>query len=436
MIEALLKTSKQRKLNIMANQIHKRFSNTQIKSLIESYQKKEIELSYILSILGIGRSRFFEILKSYRQNPAAFSIDYQREAINRKISNQVEDDILAELFVEKCLIEDKSNPIKYYNYSYIRDLLMDKYGHKVSLPTIIDRAKRHGFYDKAKKPKAHDREVLTNYIGELLQHDSSHHKWSPYASGKWYLITTIDDFSRKILYGDLLESETSWAHIESAENTTLEYGIAYSWYVDSHSIFRFVQGRDSFWRKHVKVTDDVDPQFKQVLSELGIKIIYALSAQAKGKIERPYRWLQDRIVRTCAREGIKEISDARVVLAAELKRYNSYQVHSTTGEIPDERFYRALHEKRSLFRQFEIPKPFVSTKDIFALRADRMVNAYRKISINNLELAVSGVPIRAYTALRIVPDKKSGLAEVRFWYDDRLVGVQKVRNKDLNIPNF
>ena len=64
MIEALLKTSEQRKLNIMANQIHKRFSNTQIKSLIESYQKKEIELSYILSILGIGRSRFFEILKS------------------------------------------------------------------------------------------------------------------------------------------------------------------------------------------------------------------------------------------------------------------------------------------------------------------------------------------------------------------------------------
>ena len=62
----------------------------------------------------------------------------------------------------------------------------------------------------------------------------------------------------------------------------LKYGLAYSYYVDCHSIFRFVQGRDSFWRKHIKVTDDVDPQFKQMLSELGIKIIYALSAQAKG----------------------------------------------------------------------------------------------------------------------------------------------------------
>ena len=273
----------------MADQLHKKFSSAQTKSLIESYLRKEIELSYILSILGIGRSRFFEILKNYRQNPNSFSIDYSRQSINRKISSEVEDDILAELYVEKKLIEDSSNPIRYYNYSYIKDLLRDKYDHKVSLPTIIDRAKRFGFYDKKKKTKTHDREVLTNYIGELLQHDSSKHKWSPYADCHWYLITTLDDYSRKILYGDFLEQETSWAHIESAESTTLKYGIAYSWYVDSHSIFRFVQGRDSFWRKHIKVTDEADPQFKQVLDELQIKLIYALSPQAKGKITTSLR---------------------------------------------------------------------------------------------------------------------------------------------------
>ena len=123
-------------------------------------------------------------------------------------------------------------------------------------------------------------------------------------------------------------------------------------------------------------------------------------------------------------------------MASELKRYNSYQVHSTTGEIPDIRFYRAMDEKRSLFGEFVIPSPFILTKDIFALRDDRVVNAYRKISINNLKLNVSGVPIRERVYLRIVPDKKSGLAEVRFWYGEKLVGVQKVRNEDLNIPNF
>lgn len=74
--------------------------------------------------------------------------------------------------------------------------------------------------------------------------------------------------------------------------------------------------------------------------------------------------------------------------------------------------------------------------ETFALRAERMVNAYRKISISKLELSVSGVPLRERVGLRIVPDKKSGLAEVRFWYDKKLVGIQKVRNEDLNILNF
>lgn len=62
----------------MTDQLHKKFSSNQIKSPIESYIRKEIELSYILSILGIGRSRFFEILKNYRQNSQTFSIEYAR----------------------------------------------------------------------------------------------------------------------------------------------------------------------------------------------------------------------------------------------------------------------------------------------------------------------------------------------------------------------
>jgi hypothetical protein len=68
--------------------------------------------------------------------------------------------------------------------------------------------------------------------------------------------------------------------------------------------------RDSVWKKHHLETDDADPPWKMVLRERRIKVIYALSPQAKGKIERPYRWLQDRIVRTCARENVSTIEQA------------------------------------------------------------------------------------------------------------------------------
>ena len=110
----------------------------------------------------------------------------------------------------------------------------------------------------------------------------------------------------------------------------------------------------------------------------------------KGKIERPYRWLQYRIVRTCAREGVKEISDGIEVLKAEAERYNFRQRHSVTGEMP---YYR-LRRRKSLFREFVLPTPYLSSKDIFALRDQRTVNPYRKISFNKLIFPISGAPIR------------------------------------------
>lgn len=214
---------------------------------------------------------------------------------SQELSEETEENIIRELSLEKKLIENKDMPIRFYNYSYIKDQLYDRYGQKVSLPTIIDRAKKNDFYFPRPERKTHDREVLTNYVGELIQHDSSYHKWSPYAGEKWHLITSLHDYSRKLLYADFVVKETTWDHILALESVLLRYGLPLSYYVDSHSIFRFVQGRDSFWRRHYKVTDEADPQWKQVLNDCQVKVIYALSPQARGKIERPYGWLQDRI---------------------------------------------------------------------------------------------------------------------------------------------
>ncbi len=420
----------------MSTQLHKNFTDDQVKSFLKSYLDKEIKISYILQMLKIKRRRFFKLLAKYRKDPDSFSIQYERKTINRKIGPDIEKNIVKALEIEKGLIENKEIPIRYYNYSYIKDLLEQKYSQKVSLPTIIDRAKRNNFYLLRPKRKAHEKEVITNYPGELIQHDSSHHLFAPYAASKWYLITSLDDYSRLILYAVLVERETTWEHILALEAVLLKYGFPLAYYVDSHSIFRFVQGRDSFWRNHYKLTYEANPQWKQVLDDCRVKVTYALSPQAKGKIERPYRWIQDRLVRTCYRENIKVIQEAQLILNNLVQRYNYRIVHSTTREVPYIRFQRAIREKRTLFREFRIMPPFKSTKDIFCLRVDRMVNSYRKISINNLELRVPKAPLHESIQLRITPDKESGLSEVRFWHKDELLGMQKVKNSDLNLVQF
>jgi hypothetical protein len=401
------------------DQIHKRFTAEQIKVLLKGYCQGILDRPAIEETLGISRSTFFLLLKEYRRNPDEFSLAYHRETPTR-IPARVEKEIEAELMLEKGLIEDPSLPISGYNYSAIRDRLA-KHDIKVALSTIIERAKGLGCYQPHPRKKVHDREVVTTAIGALIQHDASHHKWSPYAGERWVLITSLDDFSRKILYADFFKQESTWAHIKAAESVMLTYGIPLRYYVDSLRVFRFVQGRDSFWRKHVLQTDEADPQWRQVMRVLGVDVSYALSAQAKGKVERPYRWLQDRIVRTCAIEKLTAIEEVRAVLKEELNRYNNHQVHSTTGEVPSIRFEKARKEGKSLFRPFALPKPYTSTKDIFCLRETRMVNGYRKISLFNHEMVVPNVPLREDVEVHLIPDIQREAFEVRIWWDNRLV---------------
>lgn len=170
-------------------QIHKRFSIDQIKLFFSAYLKRRMGWEEVERELGIGKSRFFVLLKQYRQNPDNFSIDYHRST-PKKLTYREECAIQDCLRFDRELIDNPDIPISSYNYSAIRDRLKEKQNIVVSVPTVIARAKEIGCYQAKKPKKAHDREILTTAIGVLIQHDASHHLWSPYATEKWALITS------------------------------------------------------------------------------------------------------------------------------------------------------------------------------------------------------------------------------------------------------
>jgi len=400
-------------------QVHKRFTIELVKVLFQGYTQGTLSRADVESMLEIGKTRFFALLKAYRQDPETFSIAYQRTTQGR-LSKQAEAEIQQELLREKALIEDQELPIHDYNYSALADRLKRK-GILVSTTTITKRAKAYGCYQPRKKKAVHDREVLTAAIGDLIQHDASLHKWSPYAAEKWTLITSLDDYSRMLLYADLVEEENTWTHIQAAQAVMQTFGLPLRYYVDNLRVFRFVQHRDSVWRTHHLGTDEVDPQWKQVLQQLKVGVIYALSPQAKGKVERPYRWLQDRIVRTCALEKITSLEDTRAVLREEVQRYNYHQVHSTTGEVPAIRFANAKKAGNSLFRPFALPKPYTSVKDVFCLRTTRTLDGYRRISLDRHTIQVPIVDIREDVNLHMIPDIARNILEVRIWFQDKMV---------------
>jgi transposase len=400
-------------------QLHKRFSDDQIRVMLQGYCQGLLSRTDIQEMLGVSKSRFFVLLKQYRQDPAAFSVAYSR-VTPAKLSAAVEAEIERALLEEKQIVEDPDLPISGYNYSALRDRLARK-GIHVSVTTLIQRAKRLGCYRPRRKRKVHDREVLTASIGALIQHDASTHLWAPLARQKWALITSIDDFSRKLLFADFFPKETTWAHIQATQALMQTYGFPLRYYVDSLRVFRFVQGRDSFWRKHVLQTDDVDTQWRKMMRVVGVDVTYALSPQAKGKVERPYRWLQDRVVRTCLLEKITAVEEARSVLTYEVDRYNNHQVHSTTKQIPSIRFDKASTAGNSLFRPFSLPKPYTSLQDVFCLRETRQVNGYRRISLFNHVIKVPNAPLYEQVDVHLIPNLTKQLMDVRVWWNDTMV---------------
>lgn len=132
----------------MGKHLHKRFSVNEVKEIFERYFSREIGVEQALALLKIKRSGFFKLLKSYREAPDDFSLDYKRTTPSRVIDEKSEARIINELKKEAEIIRSENNPVKFYNYSYLKEILEKKHKIFVSLPTIIRRAKKLGITRK------------------------------------------------------------------------------------------------------------------------------------------------------------------------------------------------------------------------------------------------------------------------------------------------
>lgn len=420
----------------MPTHLHRRRTDDQVRTVLGAYDRRALVLAAAIGQLGVGRRQFFRLLREYRGNHDTFSVTYVRRSRIR-IDPKTERRIREELERERALIADPAIPVRTYNYTAIRDTLRDQDRLTVSAETIRQRAKAWGFWLPKPSKRIHDREVVTDHAGELIQHDSSHHRWSPYVEAMWYGITSIDDCSRLLLYADLWERETSWRHIVALKEAMLRYGIPLRYYVDNHGIFRFIERRDHMGEVHTVGTDAVDPQWRKVLRDLSVDVTYALSPQAKGKIERPYRWMQDRVVRRAAKGDVRSFVDTQRIFREEAERYNMRQVHSTTGEVPIIRFETLCNTGKSMLRPFALPQPFTHLNDVFCLREERVVDAYRKVSFHGVEITIAGALPRQTVELRYAPAVHDGLTEVRVWYRrQRLLDVKTVRTDQLRGVTF
>ena len=176
------------------------------------------------------------------------------------------------------------------------------------------RAKRAGVRHRAWRPRR-------MCLGELVQLDASYHDWLEGRGAKCALIAYIDDATSRILYAEFVQGENTATLMNTTKSYMLRHGRPVSLYVDRHAVYKV-------WEKYAltePILNDSRPmtQFGRAMAELGIELIWAYSPQAKGRVERSFKTMQDRLVKEMRLAAIANVQDAnRFLWDVFIEKYN------------------------------------------------------------------------------------------------------------------
>lgn len=168
-----------------------------------------------------------------------------------------------------------------------------------------------GEWQKKRKRSTHRqwRPRKLNY-GEMLQMDGSHHDWFEGRRPRCVLMAYIDDATGRV-YGRFYEYEGTLPAMDSFKRYIKRHGIPMSVYFDRHTTYK--SPAEPSIEEEI---NDIEPlsEFGRALTELKVKLIHAYSPQAKGRVERLFETLQDRLVKELRLRGISTIEEANVFL--------------------------------------------------------------------------------------------------------------------------
>jgi len=212
--------------------------------------------------------------------------------------------------------------------------LEEREGVTVSRETVRTWLMQEGLWKKHRKRKVHRlwRE-RKEHCGEMLQMDGSHHDWFEGRGPHCVLMAYIDDATSSV-YGRFYDYEGTIPAMDSFGRYITRYGLPMSVYLDKHTTYKSWARRDECQKPL--------SQFGRALAELGVRMRHAHSPQAKGRIERLFQTLQDRLVKEMRLRNIHTVPEANRFLASYLPVYNrrfsvppkdTENVHRTLCEV-------------------------------------------------------------------------------------------------------
>lgn len=306
----------------------------------------ELDRSEAKQALDISERTLRRYLKSYREKGISFLYHGNKR---RSPVNKTQD-----VFKKKVqsLIQEKYFD---FNVLHLKEKLEEELGMKLKYPTLYRWCKdlnliKNTHKKRRSKPRKY-RNRMTQ-AGYMLQLDGSHHHWF---GGRFLcLMAAIDDATGEV-FAKFYEGETSWACMDFLKEIVNKKGVPKFIYTDKAGVYGGIK------REHFS-------QVERALGELGSHVIYAQSPEGKGRVERLFKTLQDRLVAELRLEGISEMKNANQYL----KEVYLPQKHNI-------KFMVKAENHVSAFRS--VPKE-MNLDEVFCMKEYRIVGRDHTVSIN------------------------------------------------------
>lgn len=189
-----------------------------------------------------------------------------------------------------------------------------KQGYRIGRETVRKMQIEMGLRRPRKRKEVHrSRRERRACFGEMVQMDTSIHDWLEGRGEEMVLISMIDDANSR-LRARFFCADTSFSNLRAIREWVEEFGRPVALYVDKASHFKVNRPRSL-----EEDLEDSEPQtqVKRAMQELGVKVIYANSPQAKGRVERQFGTLQDRLVKGMRLAGVASLEEANEYLSEE-----------------------------------------------------------------------------------------------------------------------
>lgn len=370
-------------------------------SVCDLLDKKLIKHKDAADRLQITTRQTKRLLKNYRNDGKKALISKKRgKPSNRRHTDAFEKQI-------RKLIE---TDYKGFGPTFAAEKLKEINGITISKESLRKYMIAWGIWraNRGKYCNIHQQRPRRECFGELVQIDGSPHTWFEDRGNKCCLIVFVDDATSNIVSMHFAPTESTQAYFECTKKYIKKYGRPWAFYSDRHGIFRVnkigAEGKET--------------QFGRAMRELGIKIICAHSPQAKGRVERANRTLQDRLVKDFRLKGISNIDAANKYAEEFMEKYNKKFGKKPMKEID-------IHRKN-------IPSGVV----LEAIFSERYL---RKMS-QNLEFRLEGSTYQVVNqGAHSLRDTQSIVCrfangELKIWHKNGFVECREFKSNGKNVP--